>query len=499
MKLFLDGHNLEFAAQQIYMCMFPNSHAEFVSEKPEDGDFIVSKLCQEGKEFFSETEIYLSGIKSVGKAEFKIPDSNDAEEEKRTAKRAIKTSFYRASLKHLSKEPAWGALTGVRPSKVAAKYIEQGFSEADATRLMGEDYFVTPSRASLAVKCAIRADEMAKSTGERDMSLYIGIPFCASRCRYCSFVSHSIEKARGLVAPYLEMLTYELCGLADAVKETGLHLRSIYIGGGTPTALECGELSYVLDTVSKNFDLSEVFEYTVEGGRPDTLSIDKIRAIRAGGATRISVNPQTMNDEILRAMDRRHTAADVVRAVEDVRRVGGLMINTDLIAGLPGDTFDSFKNSVDRMTELSPENITVHTLAIKKGSELHREKYILPDGETTENMVDYAMKTLGESGYIPYYLYRQKYMSGNLENVGYSKPGCESAYNNYIMDELHSIVSAGAGGVTKLIARSRGEIERIFNPKYPYEYNNATEKIDTARKRIKEFFANRGDRQWHLK
>jgi len=226
----------------------------------------------------------------------------------------------------------------------------------------------------------------------------------------------------------------------------------------------------------------------VEGGRPDTLTMDKIKTIREGGATRISVNPQTMNDEILKAMDRRHTAEDVVQAIGAARAVGGLVINTDLIAGLPGDSFDSFQNSVDRMTELSPENITVHTLAIKKGSELHREKYILPDGKATEEMVEYAMHALYGSGYVPYYLYRQKYMSGNLENVGYSKPGYESDYNNYIMDELHTILSAGAGGVTKLIDRKNGRIERIFNPKYPYEYNNATEKIAETQKSVVDFF-----------
>ena len=488
MKLYLKGHDFEFAAQQIYMCMFPNSHAEFVTEQPEDGDWAVSSLSEENGEVFSETEIRYSGRQNSAKAAFVFPLNADDEEKKRVRKRAIKTSFYRASLAFLPKTPVWGALTGIRPSKVAAKYIKEGICQAEAEKLMQEEYFVSPSRASLAVKCAVRAEKMAQSTDEKDMSLYVGIPFCASRCRYCSFVSHSIEKARGLVSPYLKMLEYELSGLGAAVRESGLKLRSVYVGGGTPTALDTEELSFVMKKIAENFEIADVEEYTVEGGRPDTLSIDKIRTIAKNGATRISVNPQTMNDKILEAMDRRHTAADVVRAISDVRAVGGLVINTDLIAGLPGDTIDSFKNSVDRMTELSPENITVHTLAIKKGSELHREKYILPDGEATAEMVEYAMEALSKHGYEPYYLYRQKYMSGNLENVGYSKNGFESAYNNYIMDELHTILSAGAGGVTKLINRSEGKIERIFNPKYPYEYNNAFEKIDLTKERIAEFF-----------
>jgi len=487
-KLYLKGHDFEFAAQQIYMCMFPNSHAEFVAEKPDGGDYIISSLKEEMGSFVSETEIYLGDKKSCAEAIFPIPGGDDEEEKKRASKRAIKTSFYRASLEFLPKTPAWGALTGIRPSKVAAKYIKDGFSEKEAAVAMCEDYFVSPERAALAARCAVRAENMAESTDVRDMSLYVGIPFCASRCRYCSFVSHSIEKARNLVGPYLRMLERELEGLGRAAGEAGLSLRSIYIGGGTPTALSAEELAFVMDCIARNFNVSDAEEYTVEGGRPDTLSVEKIRVIRSGGATRISVNPQTMNDKILAEMDRRHTAEDVVRAIADVRRTGGLLINTDLIAGLPGDNFESFKNSVDRMIGLSPENITVHTLAIKKGSELHRENYILPDGEQTERMVEYAMGALGDSGYFPYYLYRQKYMSGNLENVGYSKPGCESAYNNYIMDELHTILSAGAGGVTKLINRRIGAIERIFNPKYPYEYNNAEQKIEETCARIGEFF-----------
>ncbi len=487
MKLYLEGHDFAYASQQIYMCLFPNSHGEIVEEKPTEGDFSVIKLSFLGNVVHASCEIYMDNRKTFSECSFSFLETDD-EDKKRACRRGIKTAFYNAALPFLPKAPAWGALTGIRPSKVAATFLREGMDENASAEAMEKEYFVSPERAKLAVSCAIRAEKLAKNAGRRDMSLYVGIPFCVSRCRYCSFVSHSIEKARHLVSPYLRMLGREIKMLGASASEVGLSLRSVYIGGGTPTSLESDELAFVMKCISENFDIKNVCEYTVEGGRPDTLSIEKIRTIRDGGATRISVNPQTMNDEILAAMDRRHTAEDVVRTIENVRKVGGLIINTDLIAGLPGDDLKSFCNSVDRMIEMSPENVTVHTLAIKKGSELHREKYILPDGETTEKMVEYAMHTLYGDGYVPYYLYRQKYMSGNLENVGYSKPGYESDYNNYIMDELHTILSAGAGGVTKLIDREKGRIERIFNPKYPYEYNNATEKIDETPKAIVDFF-----------
>ncbi|MBR5543136.1 MAG: coproporphyrinogen dehydrogenase HemZ [Oscillospiraceae bacterium] len=488
MKVFLDGHDFEFATQQIYMCMFPNSHAEFVPEKPVGGDYIVSRVRRREEEICSETEINLSGEISVGTVNIPIAVSCDGEDEKRAVRRAIKTSFYNAAVQFTSERPQWGALTGIRPSKVAAKYLDEGRSESETVALMEEEYFVSETRARLATDCAVRAKKLAGISKPNDFSLYVGIPFCASRCRYCSFVSHSVEKAGHLIEPYLRMLEKELSVLGEAAGKSGLSLKSVYIGGGTPTAISAKQLEFVMRTIADNFDIATAGEYTVEGGRPDTITPEKIKIIKQYGATRISVNPQTMNDEILAAMDRRHTAEDVIRTVHEVKNEGGLIINTDLIAGLPGDNFESFRSSLDRVLAFEPENITVHTLAVKRGSTLARENYLLPQDAETGRMVDYALKTVTAGGYVPYYLYRQKYMSGNLENVGYSKPGRESDYNNYIMDELHTILSAGAGGVTKLIDRSGGRIERIFNPKYPYEYNNAEEKIKQTSTAISEFF-----------
>lgn len=491
MKLYLEGHDLKFAAQQIYMCLFRNSHAVFSDERPTEGDFAISSMKKVGNEISCTTEIHKDGRESIAVSGAVI-DKSGADEEKRLMSTAVKISFYKAALPLLERPPLWGALTGIRPAKVALKYLDEGFPGDLAVQRMHEDYFVSEGRARLAVRCAEHAKRVSEDTGRLDFSLYIGIPFCASRCRYCSFVSHSVEKAGRLIPPYLEMLSYELAAFGKTASENGLKLRSVYIGGGTPTSLSADGLKRVMEAVLRNFDMSSCSEYTVEGGRPDTIDEEKLGVIREMGATRISVNPQTMNDEILKAMDRRHTAEDVVRTIASVRKIGGLSINMDLIAGLPGDNAASFKNTVDRVIALNPENITVHSLALKKGSELRRENYLLPTNAAAEKMVEYAMNALSENEYFPYYLYRQKYMSGNLENAGYSKRGHECLYNSYIMDELHTILSAGAGGVTKLVDRENSRIKRIFNPKYPYEYNNAKGRIDEAQGEIYAFYGDGG-------
>ncbi len=492
MKIYLKGHDFSAAAQQIYMCMFENSHAEICEGEPEGESFVISRLEKKPQELLSTTEIANDGKKYVGSESVAIPENCSEEEARRLASRVIKKSFYKAAVELLPKPPAWGALTGVRPSKVAVKYIEKGMSPEMAIRSLCDEFFVSEERSCLAVTAARRANELSVGAREKDASLYVGIPFCTSRCKYCSFVSHSIEQARGLVAPYLRMLAYEIESMGSVARKSGLDLKTIYIGGGTPTSLSAQELAFVMESIEKNFDVSSALEYTVEAGRPDTLNIDKLRVIKEHGATRISINPQTMNNDILLAMDRRHTAEDVERAMSDVRSLGGLSVNMDLIAGLPDDTPESFSGSLERVIAMDPENITVHTLALKKGSRLRLDNVSLPTGEGTQQMVEYAMERVCDCGYVPYYLYRQKYMSGNLENVGYSKPGYEGLYNNYIMDELHTILSAGAGGVTKLIRREKNMIQRIFNPKYPYEYNNAKEKIDSGISAIEDFFANEG-------
>ena len=387
-----------------------------------------------------------------------------------TLQHALKMSFYRAGTAVLGQEPPWGALTGVRPVKLPTRSLRAGASPDQACRELEREYRVSPVRARLAVDCAQASLEADRRLEPGQVSVYIGIPFCPTRCAYCSFVSADVQKALKLVEPYLEGLCREITAAAPLLREAGLSLRTIYIGGGTPTTLSAGQLDRLLTQVEKSFDLSRLTEYTVEAGRPDTITAEKLAVLATHNVDRVSVNPQSMEDHVLAAMGRDHRAEDIVTAYDIVRASGVPMVNMDLIAGLPRDTVDGFRYTLDRVLEMAPENITVHTLALKKGSRLMLERQGLPSGEDTAAMLDYAWDRLRGAGYLPYYLYRQKYMSGALENIGWCKPGCEGLYNICIMEELHTILALGGGGSTKLTDPGTGKIVRITNPKYPHVY-----------------------------
>ena len=312
--------------------------------------------------------------------------------------------------------------------------------------------------------------------------MYVGIPFCPTRCAYCSFVSQSVEKSFPLIAPYTEALTAEIRAGGAMVRERGLRLRALYMGGGTPTTLSADQLDRVLTAFEQSFDTASCGEITVEAGRPDTITAEKLAVLKAHGVTRISVNPQTMEDRVLRAIGRNHTAGDIARAMELTAACGFPHVNMDLIAGLPEDSPEGFRRSLDACLAYGTDNVTVHTLALKKGSRILLEGLSIPAPEAVAEMLDYAAPALRSAGYGPYYLYRQKYMSGSLENIGWCRPGTACLYNVYIMSELCSILSFGAGGSTKMVEPGTNRIQRVFNLKYPREYTERPEKcLDNQR------------------
>ena len=379
----------------------------------------------------------------------------------------------------------WGLLTGVRPAKVAAQYLESGYGVMKTRKLLTGEYFLNPKKAYLATSVAQTELKLTRGKGDDLCSVYISIPFCPTRCAYCSFVSESVERFGEFLPPFLDCLIREIEYTGALLKRSGWHIRSLYIGGGTPTTLSTPQMTRLLDAIGTHFDLSRSLEFTVEGGRPDTLDLAKLRAIRAGGATRISINPQTMSDSVLRAIGRRHTAAETVEAFRMAREAGFDDINMDLIAGLPGDTPASFSETVRQVLALEPSNVTVHTLALKKGADLFQRRVTLPTREDVAQMLDASGRQLRAAALEPYYLYRQKYMSGSFENVGWCRAGYTGYYNIYMMEELHSILSLGGGGMNK-INLPAGALERFHNPKYPQDY---IQRIDTVLRQKDEIFA----------
>ena len=469
MNLTLIGHEDRYAVEQLQMALFP--------ENPEGT--AVSALFR-GKTWLTATaKITLNG-KTVSAARRLKAD----EETVRLRRRILQQSYYLAAIQLLDRKPAWGALAGVRPTKITTKHLLEGGTPASADRLMRDVYYVTPERRQLAVDCSESTVKAVSLMEPDDLSVYVGIPFCPTRCSYCSFVSRTVGKKTDLLDKYLAALEREIQVTARLMKESGKHLLTLYIGGGTPSILSTPQMIHLLDTLRESFDFSRCIEFTVEGGRPDTLDLEKLRAIRAHGADRMSINPQTMEDSVLRACGRPHTGADVIRAYRQAEEAGFTAINMDLIAGLPTDDFDGFRRSLDAVAALNPANITVHTLALKKGADLFEKREGLSTAEEVSRMVDYSNATLRSLSYKPYYLYRQKYMSGSFENVGWSREGLDCLYNIYMMEELHTIVSLGGGGMNK-VNLPDGTLQRFHNPKFPEQY---IEMIDSVCRQKEELF-----------
>lgn len=386
--------------------------------------------------------------------------------EKKYKKRAIKTACFLLLREVTGVAPPWGSLTGIRPTRVMYELLADGHSPAGARERLERDFYLRPDKAGL-LSDIVDMQRGYIDPPEQAFDLYIGIPFCTTRCAYCSFASEPIGRGE-LIQPYVEALLRELKECAAMVREAGYGVRAAYVGGGTPTALPARELTRIVGAAMYEFPGAS--EWTVEAGRPDTITPDKLAALRELGVGRISVNPQTFNDATLQRIGRRHTAGETVAAYEMARSAGFEDINMDIIAALPGEDGDDFMRTVDRCTNLAPESVTVHTLAIKRSSRLRTEEYVQTGAEVASGMVDFARARLTSAGYRPYYLYRQKYMAGNLENVGYALPGRACAYNIDHMEETTPILALGAGAITKWIYRGERRIERAPNVKNVGEY-----------------------------
>ena len=499
MKLYFETSNFpwsperyHYAAEQMMLTLFPGERPEY-PEGPlpkvlsGEGNAVVFTLRRGEKQASVSALVFRNQERFDGVRRFPSEElDRPPEEVYHTVQHALKLAFYKAGTALLGTQPPWGALTGVRPVKLPTRSMLAGQTEKQAEAELRKGYFVSPDRAKLAVDCARASVEAQRSLKEGEVSLYVGIPFCPTRCAYCSFVSADVGRTLKLVEPYVEGLLREVAETGRVLRELGLSVRSFYMGGGTPTTLSADQMDRLLGRLAERFGLSGLVESTVEAGRPDTITREKLEVLARHRTGRISINPQTLEDHVLEAIGRKHSAGDIREACGLARDVGFDCINMDLIAGLPRDTFDGFRRSLEGVLAMEPENITVHTLALKKGSTLMETGGPLPGGEEVARMLDWSRQILTTNGYIPYYLYRQKYMSGSLENVGWAKPGTGSLYNIVMMEELHTVVSLGAGGVTKLIRD--GTILRLTNPKFPQDYLSGLDKVLGQKAEIGKFF-----------
>lgn len=477
MNLYVKNHNFHFELENLTRLFFPNEKITVIR------DFSKTQPPYIYTEVSDKITISVN-IGSFNKSETAVKKLTDDDNELVSAQ-----LLYKLLCDFTGLTQPWGILTGVRPVKLLRRLAEES-SEEQAVKKFEKDFFVSNEKTALSRETEHNERKILELSRPESFSLYVGIPFCPSRCSYCSFVMASIERAEKLIEPYTKLLCEEIKRTAEIANKLGLRLETVYFGGGTPTTLSAEQLDTVLRTVNKSFDMSTCREFTVEAGRPDTIDNAKLFALKENKVDRISINPQTTNDEVLKTIGRKHTAQQFFEAFELARKCGFDNINTDLIAGLPTDTPESFKNSLDSIVKLNAECITVHTLCMKRASRLTTEGVTLDlqQARNAREMLAYTQNILGQNGYIPYYMYRQSRMVGNLENVGWSKKDFESLYNVYVMDETHTILACGSGGVTKLKRNNPDYLERIFNFKYPYEYIDRFDELIQRKSGIMQFY-----------
>lgn len=490
MVLHTINHTYKYECEKICRIYFPADKIIFACDREEP--------LTDTREVFTEVDetgelplFYCKAVIDGKSSEFSFSYEGDGEYTDSLKERLLAKAMVRVLTALTGIVPPWGILTGVRPAKLMRKYINTVGKEK------AEDIFtsfleVSEDKMLLASGVAEYENTCISMSGRNSYSLYVSIPFCPTRCSYCSFVSHSIDKAKKLIPDYVKALCEEIKATAEVADELGLILETVYIGGGTPTSFTAMDLRTITDALRKYFPMDKVREFTVEAGRPDTLDEEKLRALKDAGVTRISINPQTFSDSVLSAIGRSHTAEETVEKYLLARRLGFDNINMDFIAGLPTDTVESFKESLKKAVELCPENITVHTLALKRSATIVTENETSSITGDTEEMVEFSNKILRENGYTPYYMYRQSKSVGNLENVGWCKKDSPCLYNIYMMEEIHTVLAVGGAAVTKLKDPYSDSLQRVYNFKYPYEYITRFSEILDRKEEIRDFYKNLG-------
>lgn len=474
-KLICTGYDAAYELQNIVNLFLPYVSEEMTLEVIYDAKGATAYLKKEERR--------------VTEAFYEVCLNDDVIHDKKAIKEAMKKAAYDSLAAFTKKQMPWGILTGIRPTKLVHAALHEGWDDARIDAYLEEAYKVSPTKRILMREVAKHEVSVLEKNKPGEISIYIGIPFCPTRCIYCSFTAYSLEAMHQQVEPYLEALFKEISFVAEAKKN--LPIRSLYIGGGTPTSLNEDQLERLLHHVATSFDLSQIEEYTVEAGRPDTITEEKLRIMKAHGVGRISINPQSMNQKTLDAIGRRHSVEDIKKVFRTARALGHDNINMDMILGLPGEEVEDVAYTLAELKALGPENITVHTMAIKRASKLREAleeedaTIHLAEGEKIQQMLALCEQEMAKMGLKPYYMYRQKNMLGNFENVGYAAPGTEGIYNIEIMEEAQSIIALGAGAITKMVYENGTRIDRIPNVKSLKDY---IERIDEMIERKREGF-----------
>ncbi|MEE0946459.1 MAG: coproporphyrinogen dehydrogenase HemZ [Acutalibacteraceae bacterium] len=480
MKLCCIGHSFFYETEKLCRLFLPFEKIEVTETLAEDDSVAITKK--------DNLEIYASLKLNGSFCERKSALCINASE--RDAERKIASLLYQCFVEITGYSLKWGIVTGIRPARLFSAVVEELGSEEQAQSYFKNKFFVNDEKISLCRETHNSEEKIIALSKVNSFSLYVSIPFCPTRCSYCSFVSHAVEKADKLIPEYIDRLCQEIEYTADIAKSLQLNLETVYIGGGTPTTLTAQQLDRVISKIYDCFNTEKMREFTVEAGRPDTITEEKLLVLKKHKVDRISINPQTMNDEVLENIGRAHNSQQTKEAFLLARRLGFNNINMDLIAGLPGDTVDSFKKTLLEISKLDPESVTVHSLSMKRSSKMNISGDFpeIEIGKIADEMVMYARNFLTSKEILPYYMYRQSKTMGNLENVGYAKAGKECLYNVFIMDETHTILGCGASAVTKMREPNGNYIERVFNFKYPYEYIDRFDIILDRKKAIKDFY-----------
>lgn len=488
MYMLLNGNDFHFEMENVCRLFLPQEKIITLHDTVDDGAFeglTVTGTMQEGaKETAISVRLHFEEVDQTLTATVSKTDTTYRD----SCELTMTTLLYRLLTELLGVGQDWGLVTGVRPVKLLRRLTAANGADAALTHFR-EKLLVSEPKIELMQRVLRAENEILALSRADSFSLYISIPFCPTRCDYCSFVSQTVTQAEKLIPDYVEKLEQELAFTGNMTRGLGLRLETVYFGGGTPTTLTAEQLTRLFKVIETHFDLSHLREYTVEAGRPDTVTEAKLRAIKAAGIDRISINPQTLQNEVLQNIGRRHTAEQFYDAFALARRCGLDNINTDLIAGLPGDTVEGFAQTMDSILLLSPESVTVHTLCLKRASNLvlqHRADY--EPSLAAARMIALSNERLTRDGYLPYYLYRQSRAVSNQENTGWAKKGKEGLYNVYIMDETHTILGCGAGAVTKLKVPHSDQLSRIFNYKFPYEYIARFEEMIARKEQVIKFY-----------